>query len=117
MGFLSVLLCASAAATLYGTGHPILFWISVFLAIADFWTWGVMHNFAMESAKLRRKHCRENFNVERRQQEEINKLDQTKIRIEPRDLNAVPDGLSAVNMIIAICGVVMLVWGIVVRLG
>ena len=75
-----------------------------------------MHNFAMESARQRRRNYRANFIAEHRPPEEINKLDQTKIRIEPCDLNAVPDGLSAINMIIAISGVVMLVWGIVARL-
>jgi hypothetical protein len=53
-GLISIMFSVLAAVAFYGTGHPVLFWISVVIAVISFWSWGVMHNFATQSAKRRR---------------------------------------------------------------
>ena len=59
-GVIGFIICVVAAVTLYGTGHPVLFWLSVATGLVDLWSWGVMHNHAMESAKARHNFdCRE----------------------------------------------------------
>ena len=53
MGWLSVALGILAAFTLHQTEARALFWLAVAATIAALWSWGVMHNHAMEAAKSR----------------------------------------------------------------
>jgi hypothetical protein len=53
MGWLSVVIAAVAAFMLYGTGHPLLFICAILAAAGDFYSWGIMHNYATEAASQR----------------------------------------------------------------
>ena len=52
-GIVGVVVCALAAGAFYGTGHPAVFWVCVALAVVSFWSWGVMHNYAMQPPQSR----------------------------------------------------------------
>ena len=54
-GLISVILSVLAAIAFYGTGHSLSFWLCVVIVVLSFWSWGVMHNYAMNSAKARGK--------------------------------------------------------------
>lgn len=115
-GFVSVIVCFIAAIAFYGTKHPVQFWLSVISTVVAFWSWGVMHNLAMNSARDRWKLLRENMIREGRSQEDLDRVDKTRIRITPDDLNKVPNGLSLFNMIVTFVGIALLIWGIITRL-
>ena len=44
MGFLSVLISASAAFLFYTTGHPALMILAIIMALGSFWSWKVLRN-------------------------------------------------------------------------
>ena len=114
-GLISVIISVLAAIAFYGTGHPLLFWLCVTIAALSFWSWGVMHNYAMNSAKARWDRIRENMIQEGRFPEEIDRLDSTPIHPSIGDVNVVPDWLSTVNMVVTFTGLGLLVWGVIVR--
>lgn len=114
-GFVNVLISVVAALSFYGTGHPFLFWISALSAVISFWCWGVMHNYAMDSAKARWDQLRSNMILEGRPSEDIARLDRTPINPSKADINAVPDPLSFISMIAFLVAAILLIWGIIVR--
>lgn len=114
-GIISLLIGILAAIAFYGTGHPILFWVAVAICIVCIWSWGVMHNYALKAAKGRWDQIRENMIREGRPPEEIERMDRTPIRIATSDVDAVPDWLATVNMIVTFIGLGLLIWGIIVR--
>ncbi len=114
-GLISVIIAILASIAFYGTGHPILFGISIITVILCFWSWGVMHNYAIKSAKTRWDRMRENMILEARPQENIDCIDNTPIHIASADVNAVPDWLARLNMIFTFIGVVLLIWGLIIR--
>ncbi|MFH2107768.1 MAG: hypothetical protein ABII93_03785 [Chrysiogenia bacterium] len=114
-GFVSLILSVLAGIMFYGTGHPVLFWLCVIVVILSFWSWGVMHNYAMESAKARWDRIRENMIKEERLQENIRRLDRTSIHPTKADINSVPDWITSVNMFVTFVGLGLLIWGIIAR--
>ena len=114
-GLISVIISVLAAVAFYGTGHPFLFSVCVVIAVLSFWSWGVMHNYAMNSAKARWDSIRENMIQEGRTPEEMNRLESTPIHLTYADVNAIPDWLAMVNMFVTFAGIGMLIWGIFVR--
>jgi small-conductance mechanosensitive channel len=114
-GLISVIIGVLAAIAFYGTGHLLLFWMCVVIIVLSFWSWGVMHNYAMKSAKARWDRIRDNMIREGRSAEEIDRLDSTPIHPSTADVNAVPDWLATVNMLVTFAGIGLLIWGIIVR--
>lgn len=114
-GLISVIISVLAAIAFFGTGHPFLFWLCVAIAVASFWSWGVMHNYALNSAKARWDQIRENMIQEGRSPGEIDRLDSAPIHVSTGDVNAVPDWLARVNMLVTVAGLGLLIWGIIVR--
>ena len=106
---------ALAAIAFYGTGKHFLFWLCIIVAAISLWSWGIMHNYAMESAKTRWDRLRENMIAEGRSAEEINRLDNTPIHLSNVDINSVPDWITMVNMVVTFAGLGLLVWGIIER--
>lgn len=114
-GLISVIISVLAAIAFFGTGHPLLFWLCVVMVVFSFWSRGVMHNYAMNSAKDRWDRIRENMIQEGRSPEEIQRLDSIPIHPSNADVNAVPDWLATVNMLVTFAGLGLLIWGIIVR--
>lgn len=64
MGWLPFLFCALPLYLLYNAGHPILWALALINAIANLWTFGVMHNYAVKSSAQRIKGLRQNLAIE-----------------------------------------------------
>lgn len=107
-GWLSVISSLLAAILLYGTGPLYLFIFAILITIACFWTFGIMHNYAINSAKSRHDRILENMRLEGRSEEEIAAFDNRIIRPSSHDVSAVPDKLAFVNMIVSIIGYILL---------
>jgi hypothetical protein len=91
MGWLSPLPGAVASRLLYRGGHSTLMWLAILSTIGSFWSWGIMHNFAVEEAK-RCKSYSGSF------------TDFTKA-----EALSVPDGITRVNMLFTLIIVVFLI--------
>ena len=104
-----------AAAAFYGVGHPVLFCFSIASGVISFWSWGVMHNFATESAKKRRELTVENMRLERRFEEDITRFDSRLVTPGAIDVEAVPNWVATINMLVTFVGFVLLICGALVR--
>jgi len=107
-GWISVITSLIATILLYGTGYIYLFVFAILITIACFWTFGIMHNYAISSAKVRHDRILENMKLEGRSEDEITAFDNRIIRLSPYDANVVPNKLALINMIISITGYVLL---------
>jgi hypothetical protein len=114
-GLISVIICVLAATAFYGRGHPVLFWLSVVIAIISFWSWGIMHNFATQSAKRRHDQALSIMRSLGQPEEEIAQFDSQIISSDVPDMDAVPNWLTAVNMLATLSGIILLVWGAIIR--
>lgn len=107
-GWISVIASLIATILLYGTEHLYLFIFAILIAIACFWTFGIMHNYATNSAKARHDRILENMKWEGRSKEEITAFDNRIINPSPQDVDVVPDKLAFINMIVSITGYILL---------
>ena len=44
---ISVIIAILASLSFYGTGHPVLLGLAVFTVFLCLWSWGAMHEFAL----------------------------------------------------------------------
>lgn len=91
MGWLSVLMAAGAAWLFRSEGQTLWMWVSVAVAIGCLWSWGVMHNFATNSAKQRASYRGGFFDF------------------TEADVDAVPDGIAALNMLFTLAALAALI--------
>lgn len=96
MGWLPVLLSTIAAFLLYRAGYIMLAVFAVVVVIVDFWSWGIMHNYATDVAKKRLSY-RGGF-----------------YDIAASEANAVPDWITWINLITSTIGIILLIAGIVI---
>jgi hypothetical protein len=97
MGWLSALVGIAAAVLLYGTGHEILFALAIASVAGCFWSWGIMHNYATNTAKKRSSY-RGNF-----------------YDFTGQEIQSAPNWITVVNMILTLTAVGLLITGLVVR--
>ena len=114
-GWISVISSLIATILLYGTGHLYLFIFSILITIACFWSFGIMHNYAVTSAKSRHDRVLENMKLDGRSEAEIATYDNRIISPSTHDVNAVPDKLAFVNMLISIVGYILLLIAIYLK--
>ncbi len=95
MGWLSILLSGLAAFLMFKTNHMVFMVFSIVSAIVCFWSWGVMHNYATHLAKLRSKYSGDFYDI------------------TDQEAEAVPDWITMVNMLSTLCGLILLVIGII----
>ncbi len=93
----------------YQTERNVLFWLCLVVLFAVFWTHGIMHNFAMDIAKVKRDLLLRNLEREQGGEAEINRLKSAPLKISKQDLNAVPNHLTIANMCWTILLYVLLV--------
>lgn len=98
MGWFHVAVGVVACLLLYGTGKSIAFWVAIVATVGTLWSFGIMHNFATESAKRRPSYNGEFFDL------------------TVRDANAVPNWLAVVNFLFSITSIGLLLYGLYVRL-
>ena len=94
MGWLGVVLSVAAAWLLRDQGWS---WLASAIAVGvlELWSWGIMHNFAVESAKERAGYIGGFFDI------------------TPRDASSIPDWITIVNMLGFIAAVGLLVAGVI----
>lgn len=114
-GIIGFIVCVCSAILLYGFGHSFLFWAAIVISAADLWSWGIMHNYAMNAAKARFDRLRENLLFENRPPEDLKHLDDIPIQITPRDANLVPNWITSLNMLFTIIGFCLLILAIILR--
>lgn len=93
MGWLSILLSAIAAILFYRTGHLALMVFAIIAVLGNFWTFGVMHNFATEVAKRRPNYNGGFYDITR------------------QEAASVPDWISWANMVFSLAGLILLIIG------
>ena len=114
-GLINTIICFAAAVILYGTGHPILLGLSIACALLCVWSWGAMHNYAIDRAKARHDLMVDNLRAEGRSSEDIAAYDQRVVRPTSADINAVPNWLSVLSMLSTFGGVILLASAGVIR--
>lgn len=97
MGWLSIVCAAIAAWLLYTSHSTWLFWLTVAAGVGALWSYGVMHNYAMEAAKRRPGFSGKFYDI------------------TEREAGIVPNWLSATNMISSILCFLLLVGAIAIR--
>ena len=98
MGWLPVVLAILAAFLTFRSGPQVVFWLAVFAAIGSLWSWGVMHNYAIEAAKFRRNFLGGFYDI------------------TPAEANTVPNWLAVINVLFAVAAAGCLVVALVTRL-
>ena len=109
VGWLSFLICAFPLYLLYNTGHRVLWILALGNAIANLWSYGVMHNYAVESSADRIKTLKRNLALRKVLKRNSDKVDRLNLTANSK---AVPNWLSTVNMISSIVGLGFFVYGI-----
>ena len=95
MGWISVLVAGIGAYLLYHTDHLVMGAIETIAAIVCFWSWGVMHNHAFDSAKRRPDHTGRFHDLTQQEAE------------------GVPDWIAGINLISSLVGLILFITGIV----
>jgi hypothetical protein len=98
MGFLSICVGAVAAWLLRNSGHDWLFWAAVAATVGAFWSFGIMHNYAIESAKKREGFTGGFYDL------------------TSQDAAAAPDWATRVNILCSILIMMLFVFGAYSRL-
>lgn len=96
MGWLHVLISGIATFLFWKTQSYLLMIISIFVLLGTFWSYGIMHNFATEAAKKRKSYTGgfRDFTYE--------------------EVQAVPDWITAINMVMSILGIILLVTSVII---
>lgn len=110
MGWLSVGIAVLAAILLIGAGHTVLLVIAWLNAAINFWSLGIMHNFATEQSLQRSKRIRQNLEREGTLTEERDReLDRLALR---KNLNHVPGWITNINLASSLLGVGLLLFAV-----
>ena len=95
MGWLSVLLSVIAAILFYRTEHTVLMILAILVSVVCFWSWGIMHNFALVQSRYRPGYTGRFFDITN------------------DEADAVPDWITWVNIIFTVVGLGFLIAGAV----
>ena len=95
MGWLPVLMGIVASILLYTTGPTLLFIGAILVTIGDFWSWGIMHNYAIYQAKKRLSY-RGGF-----------------YDFKDKEIETVPNWITRINMVLALFGLIILIIAVI----
>ena len=111
MGWITTAVCAVPVYLLYSKGHPWLGTVALVAFLVEFWSFGVMHNFAYTARRERegllRQALSEDSPLTARDEEMIS------ARAARDSTAAVPDGLSTVNMLSTVACIALLVYALI----
>ena len=111
MGWLSVLLCAVPIYLFWKSASFILMTLAALNALLNFWSYGVMHNYAVKASATKIKQLHEGLALEGRlDAKQQAALDRISLRV---DLDSVPNWLSSINMITTAVGLIGLIAALV----
>lgn len=94
MGFLGVVIAGVATWLLWDNGWPLIT-VSIIVTAIEFWSWGVMHNYAVDAAKERPGYSGKFYDFAK------------------REVESVPDWLGVVNFLGFVAAICMLIMGLV----
>jgi hypothetical protein len=114
MGKITVGLGILASLIFYNLDRT-LFWTTLVTTALTFWTLGIMHNYAYESAKAWKNRIIENKELEGASPEEIKRVKNLPIKITVEDTQQAPNGLTWLNMIFSFGIYLLLIIGIIKR--
>ncbi len=97
MGWLSVLISAISAFLMWEKGHAVLMAFAIIVSIGCLWSWGVMHNYATNSAEMRSRYKGDFYDFTQ------------------RDINSVPDWITWANMGLSLLGGILLIAAVLLR--
>ena len=107
MGWLSVAVAVASAVLLWGAG--LIWFVAAGNAVLNFWSFGVMHNFATTASAQKIKQLRRNLQGEELSPERQRAL----LSLRPKmNLDHVPDWLTWLNLGSTVAAVVLLIYGI-----
>ena len=109
MGWMSVAIGTVAAFLIDRRAHPIWFGLAVGSAVASFWSWGVMHNYAHGRAAARRQHLLDAFNAQGATREELGSIERVPLALSGSDAQFAPDSWTHLNMLATVGSVVSLI--------
>jgi hypothetical protein len=99
MGWLAVVSGAIATALFWSDDQSWLLILAAIAAVGSLWSYGVMHNFAVESARRRQNYSGAFYDF------------------RVRDLDAVPNWLAKVNFLFSVGAFILLIVAVVMKLG
>lgn len=83
-------MCGIAALLMYLSGYKLLMIVCIIITIANFWSFGIMHNYAVLAARKSGRHM-QHFND-----------------FTPGEANQAPDLITGINMVSTILGFIFL---------
>jgi len=90
--------------------------ISLVNGVVNFWSFGVMHNYALTASSEKIKRLRDNLELAGNLDEEkMSRLNEMENKIDPRSVDAVPDWLATTNMLTTLIGLFFLVVSFVLK--
>ncbi len=97
MGWLPIVCAAIAAVLFYVSGDSWLFWSSVVSGVVATWSYGIMHNYAMEAARRRPGFSGRFYDI------------------TEHEADAAPNWLAALNMLSSLAAFVLLIAAIFIH--
>ena len=111
-GIINAVIGIVAAVLLYRNQQTFVLCLCVFSIGVSIWSYGVMHNYTMDLAKERVSTLRRNMEYEGMDISEIKRADYLPLHPTEKEINAVPNWLSLINMFSAGFNVVFLIYGL-----
>lgn len=108
-GWISAVICASATFLLFRGQHYILAAIMTATLFVNFWSFGVMHNFAVSRSYEKMKRLQQHLANTNHSPEQQEALDRLKLKEIPEDI---PDWLARVNLVSTLTGLLALIGAI-----
>ncbi len=112
-GWINVGVSLIAAFSFYRIDQTFLMVLSIINAVISFWSFGVMHNFAIQPGKAKIERLRENMKLEGRFDKQAEaRLDSISVPIVP---DAAPNWVTNINITTFLFGIVFIIIFIVLR--
>ncbi len=97
MGWVAIVCAAIAAVLFYVSGDSWLFWSSIVSGVVATWSYGIMHDYAMEAAKRRPGFSGRFYDI------------------TEREADSAPNWLAALNMLSSLAASVLLIAAIFIN--
>src|SRR5690606_438775 len=95
MGCLSVIVGIVGSLLLWKTNHTVLMVIEIVFAAACLWSWGIMHNYATESAKQRPNYSGGFYDI------------------LADEANSVPNWITNINILVSLGSIALLITAVI----
>ncbi len=112
MGWFSVLICVISIFFLYITNHLVLCILATINTVLNFWSFGVMHNYAIEVRREKVQRLRDNLKAEGRLDDEAEERIYQYQRKIPLNPQAIPNWLAKIDLASSIFGFGLFIYGI-----